>query len=457
MANRKLVAVIAVMAAFSKTALAQSVSILPEPIPPGFDFPAHRSVVQAWADQRDVVAARRHAWKVWEGMNQPSRAEGPDGETLPIWETWFSSAEAFPPQPADTRLTAYDIVAKRDGPSRPLNSPVQFHGGVASTPDRAFQVLSFNKFNPAAGSFILNPHPGPRGFDYYYNDRASLMKLNQDWPADTPLAQRGIQEFPLRAIETKPVFMLVKKSGLTAVPYWMGPVASTDPSQPTPDTWVTCVLFDPMSDDTLRTATSEQIKGASTGQAPACKSYLYAGLSQIYSYPLTKEGAEAIKKDQGSSAEAGDHAVLVAMHVNTKEILNWTWQTYFWSGRQNPPNSYPGSIYEQPSSLQSPWNNYAMCTAYWQAELSGDVKVCFNPYLETATSGIPDGLNSNCMSCHGIARTPPLNNAVSPNPTYPANYSHAIDVGPELYDPFYFSGNTNTDFSWAVGNAAQQQ
>lgn len=422
--------------------------ILPEPIPAGFDFPAARSVLQKIADERNVVAARKHAWQVWNGMSQDSKATTSEGP-LPIWETWFSTEEITPPG-ATKPISLASILAGREDPSRPLQSPAQFHGGSAIS--HAGQLLSFNKFNPTAGAFINAPHLGPKGIVYYYL-KDSLNQLNESWPEGTPIAERHISEFPLRSMETKPVFMVVKKDGLTPIPYWQGPLGSVDPTEPTPNTWTTCVLFDPKTKDTIRPATSEQKPNSTDGLN--CETYLYAGLSQIYSYQLTEAGVEAIKNEQGGTAEVGDYAILVAMHVNTKEIVNWTWQTFFWTGGESPPNNYPGHMANQPDTIKTPWNNYAMCTAYWQENSDGSIKTCFNPYLETSTSGIPDGLNSNCMSCHGTARTPPLNNAISPNPSYPRHYIRAINVGPKTFDPFYFKGNTRTDFSWAVGNVAQ--
>ena len=202
------------------------------------------------------------------------------------------------------------------------------------------------------------------------------------------------------------------------------------------------------------------LASADKSQVQGCTSPIYAGLNQIYHYQLmTDADAKAFNNEQGGNAEKGDYAVLMAMHINTKEINNWTWQTFFWTGGESPPNDYPGDTSNQPVALKSPWDKYSMCTAYWQEDTDGDVKVCFNPFLETSTSGIPDGLNSNCMSCHGTARTAPLYNSNSATPVYPQNYNRGIGVGPEYFSEQYFrmgeKGNTRTDFSWALGSIEQ--
>jgi hypothetical protein len=374
-------------------------------------------------------------------MNQLSKFKDKNGKYLPVWETWYSSEEIFLPKA--------NCSKKRNNYIRTVSTPSQFHGN-----DNLIQILSFNKFNMTACKFITEPHKY-NGNTYYYNSRKSLTELNDKFnKLKTALKNREISQFPNRAIETKPVFMLVKSKGLTAIPYWQGPQNSITPINPVSSTWTNCVLFDPTSTDYIRPATASETKSVS--KSTNCKSYLYAGISQIYNFKLkTQEEVNGFNTVNGSKATIGDYAVLVAMHVNTKEIINWTWQTFFWSGGLSPPNNYPGDMSLQPSSLKSPWSNYAMCTAYWQEGLDGKIHTCFNPYLETDVAGIPDGLNSNCMSCHGLARTEPFNNSVSPVTSYPKNYVRKNNVGPGEYDPLYFKGNTRTDFSWAISVKAK--
>jgi hypothetical protein len=144
--------------------------------------------------------------------------------------------------------------------------------------------------------------------------------------------------------------------------------------------------------------------------------------------------------------QAGDYAVLVAMHVNTKEIPFWTWQTFWWQPGADTPNGFPGSKAGQPATLGAPWSNYAGCANYAQTTTPGGsvMQVCFNAYLETSP-GIPAGLTSNCMSCHGTARI-----ATSATP-YPASYSAPISF---FEDATYFNPtSTHTDFSWAIPGA----
>src|ERR1051325_2618022 len=166
---------------------------------------------------------------------------------------------------------------------------------------------------------------------------------------------------------------------------------------------------------------------------------------------MTADEAVAFNQQQGGTltAEKGDWAVLVAMHVTTKEIVNWTWQTFFWMAGTNPPNDWPGSLAGQTNRVKGQWRNYAMCTAYSMVVPANDPHgkpvVCFNPFLETSQV---DGLHSNCMSCHGVARWPGGNNGHAYPQTYQPN--GFIDFASAVW----FGGQTRTDFAWAIPDNA---
>jgi hypothetical protein len=176
----------------------------------------------------------------------------------------------------------------------------------------------------------------------------------------------------------------------------------------------------------------------------------------MYGFKLTAQEATDFNSAQGGpplpQAVAGDWAVLAAMHVTTKEIVNWTWQTFWWMGGKNPPNNFPGSNAGMTANVKGPWRNYATCVAYSMVVPFNDPKgkpvVCFNPFLETSPN-IPDGINSNCMSCHGTARWPGNNNG-----GYPATYLPNGYIS--FSDPKWFATQTRTDFAWAIpGNAVK--
>jgi hypothetical protein len=372
-----------------------------------------------------------------------------NSQQLPIWDTWADATTVFP-QPQAPNASVEATAPKPTGDRR-FQSPAQFHHtkdarlkALATAAHANFPVAVDVKFNPQAAAFIDAQQPGPGGGTYSYSSAAGMNKLNASWPAGTTPQNRGINDFPIRAIETKPVFGLVTAAGLTVQPLWQGPSASTNPTNPTSDTWTKCILISPTGTGPLRPATAAEIQ-ATGAQGNACTSYLWAPMSTFYSVKLSADEAKAFAAATGQTVAAGDYAVLLAMHVNTKEIPFWTWQTFWWQPGADTPNNFPGNKQGQPSTLQTPWTNYASCTAYDQTTTPGGttMTVCFNPYLETSP-GIPAGITSNCMSCHGVA-------LVGPNPNYPASYTKPIAF---FTDPTYFdTQSTHTDFSWAVASS----
>jgi len=429
----------------------QTGTVVPQPVPSGFGFPTDAATINGWVNNADVASMRDHAWKLWAGMTSPSGQIG-DGKDLPIWETWFGSEDIFPqPNVAPQARTAEALLRPRQRPLRVFEQPLQFRhnralpAAAAAAIAASTNVVSFNKFDPEAATFIVSPQAGPGGATFQYNQSNSLGNLNQAWPPNTTGQNRAINEFPVRGIETKPVFSLVKQSGLTPQPLWQGPAGSTNPTNPTPNTWTTCVLIDPTGSGAIRPATPAEIAAKNNVRSSACTTFLHGPLSLFYSFQMTAAEAASYNSAQGGAAAAGDYAVLVAMHVNTKEIPFWTWQTYYWQPGGDTPNGFPGSKVGQPATLPAPWNNYALCTNYSQTAKPGSatMDVCLNPYLETSPS-IPAGIGSNCMSCHGTAR-------VGDSGDYPPNYNAPIDF---FGDPAYFNGSTtHTDFSWAIAFA----
>ncbi|KQY27606.1 hypothetical protein ASD21_10110 [Caulobacter sp. Root1455] len=431
-------------------------AVTPVPLPDSPSFPVPAATINGWIANSDTAAIRAHAWSLWQAMTAPS-GQSVNNQQLPIWDTWADTSVVFPqPQATNASLTAEQA---KPSPGRKFFKPAQFHHtrdarlkALATAAADNFPLAVDSKYDPPAATFIGGPQAGPGGGTYSYASGASLTKLNAAWPTGTTPQNRAINEFPIRAIETKPVFGLVKANGLTAQPLWQGPSASTNAGNPTPDTWTTCVLIQPGATGAVRPATSAEINaGAVSVQAQglACKTFLWAPLSTFYAAQLNAAEAQNFNAATGVSgpaaAAAGDYSVLLAMHVNTKEIPFWTWQTYWWQPGADTPNNFPGSKQGQPGALGGPWNNYASCTAYDQTTTPGGstMQVCFNPYLETSP-GIPAGVTSNCVSCHGVA-------LVGPNPNYPANYNKPIVF---FTDPTYFNTqSTHTDFSWAVASA----
>jgi hypothetical protein len=417
-------------------------AVTPVPLPQGPDFPVAQAAVEAWVAASDQTAERAHAWALWALLNQDS-GQTSGGKALPIWETWLTTQDVFHP------TGVLGFAGHHNGPRdiHLFETPRQFKHGPPgltfdSTENNGIKVQS--KLSPEAVDFVTTkqPGPGPAGSTYSYTSHNGLLKLNANWPAGTPAQDRAIKDFPIRGVELKPVVMVVKASGISIQHLWQGPAQSTNPANPVNATWTTCVLIDPAAHGPLRPATPAEVTAAAVPPTSSCRTYFFGGLDLFYWFKLTAAEAQAFP-----GAAAGDYAVLVAMHVNTKEIPFWTWQTFWWQPGADAPNGFPGTKAGQPASLPAPFNNYATCANYDQTTRPGGstMQVCFNPYLETSR-GIPAGITSNCMSCHGTARIDS-----GPRPLYPSNYTAPIAF---FTDSRYFtSTSTHTDFSWAVADA----
>jgi hypothetical protein len=429
-------------------------NITPEPIAlPPSDFPVPSSQLDAQIAAGNTVALRQHAWTLWSGLTADS-TQSFGGQVLPIWETWLSEQEAF-----SSAVQALAVGA-RPRELLPLARPKQFDQSVRTLarPSLApslgaapsVTLLASVKMSPDAAAFVAQSHetPASSGQSYDYKSQSDLARLNAVFDQkQTPVVDRKIIDFPAAATDLKVVFLPVKATGLTAIPVWGGPGASSSPSQPTPDTWTTCVAVDPTNS---RSGMAQIDCNGSQVQAQIVP------LSAFFSIQIDAARATALNAVLGLVGNAalggGDHQVLVAMHVTTKEIANWTWATFWWQNGVNPPNSFPGSVDDMlgPARIKGAWRNYAMCvgdsTVFPVADPNGRPVVCFNPYLETAQT---DGLNSSCMSCHARARLP-----VTPlAPFYPLTYLPNGFIDPA--DPAIFAGQTKLDFVWAIQNSAQ--
>ncbi len=132
-----------------------------------------------------------------------------------------------------------------------------------------------------------------------------------------------------------------------------------------------------------------------------------------------------------SDAAAGDFAILLGMHVTTREITRWGWQTFWWSPTPTvgtAPSSAAIVAARPPQLMGSP-ANYEMAIAYATevpaqpyvgGSNAGESLYAYKPWLEAGFG--PDtlldskpgysqgkvvanafGVQTNCMSCHGGA------------------------------------------------------
>jgi hypothetical protein len=431
-----------------------------------YGFPLPESTLLAYVLSDDETRVRAHAWDLWTALTAPSESMV-DGQRLPVFQTWYSIDEVYNPR-------GREGVARRTlrhAFSVPKQSAIA-NGARGGAPAG---LMSFVKLNDAAASFI---------WDNKYYLTPTLAALNAKFDAQgTSAVERSINPFPVNAAALKLVFWLVKdpqsaqsEKGLTALPVW-------DPSYPPPPggappmhtTWTNAVAVDPAGRHPEGTLVQVNVNGSV--DKPNLKWAPTVSLARFYAHRLTNPQDVADAKvymtmmssaageqerfvtNAGQTPELGDWIVLLGMHVTTKELGDWTFQTFWWM-----PEARTGPFASgRPAFVRSPFDNYLMCTAYSTVSPKGPggaLPICFNPYLETDLGATKPytmdgktfpadpmaGTRANCQNCHRRAAYP----AFDPKIPYAADMGHVYNDGYRSPNDPYFAKLLKVDFMWSV-------
>lgn len=450
----------------TELAEADAIGLVRGPVdpPPVGTYPAAAARVEGWIAKQQVDSIRAHGWDVWASITSPS-GQG----RLPVWETWYSGHEVYDMQPAPganaVRRAARDF--ERPQQFHHLSSMRRLRAGHIPT-DRAEAITSFNRYTRSLAEFVWNHH---------YNDAAVLNRINAHFDsAGTPTAQRQISlsrdSVDPSEIALKPVFQFISGDSASAVPYWAGEgtAVSTDSLNPTPDTWKQGVVVDPTGRLRPGTKVWRSVNGQPADSllvVPLGTFYhirLTAADSASYSQFAETSGDDVGQGNKGDSASVaamvrpGNIALLVAMHVTTKEISNWTWQTFWWSPDAGDTTKAVG----RPASVRGVWRNYLMNVAYYMVTPpnapDGTPYISFNPYLETNLSGTFTndrgdsiswtGVTTNCMTCHRMATW----GVLLPDSAFPTGAPYRNNGQVDPGNPA-FAKYTKLDFLWSVTRA----
>ena len=458
----------------------QAQGIFPEtphdPKIPGFHFPESEATLTGWITEmtRGVVqtsgpsAAERielHGWGLWTALTAET-AQVYEGQRLRVFETWLT------PDDLVNAANVTSVIARSLRPRgrAPLQALSQFKNRTAGVGVQALaagdnlidRVVGFVKFDPTAADHIL---------------KQGLLNTS----ALDALLQGGAQQipaFPATALVVKPVFQIVKVGDLVdgryyALKVWPGPPGVVQSWGP--EKWPGCVWLDVLDGGAGRGAidASPQADGSTRTEETTYP------LSALIHYRLSVADAAALNAAKpGIGASAGDHAILVAMHIAGREIARWTWQTFWWTPTPDDPHAPSSSAIagQRPAQLRGAASNYAMAFAYTMltpdqpyvgGENVGAVVYAYNPWIESRFSpaDLPDskpgfdpserpadnnfGVQTNCMSCHAQATyTPREKRFIAPR------FTGARYV--DLIDPQYV-GTLQVDFLWSIPRNATVQ
>jgi hypothetical protein len=412
----------------------------------GFKFPEDSTAIYGWLQKKDTVSITKHAWGIWAGLTSPS-GQVFEGDSLLVYETWFGVDELSTMSGAGNKQGGCDQMKKSKRTS--LKIPKQFvHSQLFANKnavvDTTFSIFETVSYSPPAACFAT-----------------SNLIFNQS-TLDSYQVKDGIGKipsFPNDAITTKPVYFAGKPdaSGLIQVPVWPG-IPNPAKVYPSSD-WKTYVYADTSNKQpknkqlvpvTVANPTQAQIQAATCNVSDFINFSVDAGMAAYLNQ----------HQDKGSSSGfvAGDLALLVAMHVTSKEISNWTWQSFFWTPNPDAPlapsSKFAASL--RPSQLHGAASHYAVTTTYamvWPNQpISGGTNtgvtpiIGFNPYLEAGLSKFNNtnalnqnyqyGVQTNCMTCHALA-------------TSSGSLGYSADQYIDMKDP-RFINQVQLDFAWSI-------
>lgn len=357
--------------------------------------PAAEADLLRMRDRADVAGMRRHAWNVVE---QITRQVVPG---KPAWQTWRPSTEIFQkagPQGQGLELKEQsDLLLLNDLRASGLDLAQEVVSAIRALPDadkaKERIPLSSIRFNPTAERHIV---------DHMLNQPDHLWEVvrQQSGSYETP----AIPEFPREALVVKAAWWIISKDGLATMPVWDPPNLGPEPRLQnyfTSTTWHRCVAIDPTSNAPIGSLSDP--RPCAFGDQP--RRLQVVPLSRFYSIPLTAQMIAHFSANPlvfNADADKPGYAVLVGLHITTKEIPDWVWMTLWWHDR---PRSGPYAA-NRPDSLRKPWANYLMDTtmsADTPHESDDQPKICFNPWLE---GGKTLGTIANCLTCHRKASFP---------------------------------------------------
>jgi hypothetical protein len=450
---------------------------LPDPAIPGFHFPESEATLTRWITEMTratdpgiaAVAFEKihlHGWGLWTALTAET-AQFHNGERLRVFETWpgtddllegettSSIADATAPE----RSTRNSTLRKL-GPLRVRDAEREHDTPAASTTDAAAnRVMGLVKYDPTAADHIV---------------RQQLLRIE----ALDALLEGGasqIPPFPATALAVKPLFQIIRLQELPqgryyALKAWPGP--PTAPRPWAPAHWPGSVWIDVAGGGRGRGAVDElALADGSTRTEETTyplSSFLHCRLSALDAAALNEGKPSPI-------ANAGDIAILVAMHVSGRELARWTWQTFWWTPSPDAPFAPSSAAIAalRPEQLRGAARNYAMSLAYTmlspdQPYVGGSNSTAavyaYNPWLEARLTpadlpgslpGLgPDGraaannvgVQTNCMSCHAQANYNPRQRTTAPQLTG-ARY---VDLGAAE-----FVGTLQVDFLWSLARRAR--
>ncbi|WP_271767137.1 hypothetical protein [Aquimarina algiphila] len=400
--------------------------LIPQPFPTTYGFPVSEATLigytQDYTNPKNIEGIYTHAWQIWAGLTQMTDLETENGHKIRVFESWRTPQQIK----SEDRINDKNLF--------PLTVPHQLGHGVGLDSINETQLAGFVKYSPAAEKHVVE-----QGI-FDQKVAKSLIKSGAN----------QIIGFPVKSIMIKPVFLPVNlANGKDTIHVWQGPPKDTIRTWDQND-WPNSLI--------------KVVKSKSEADGKT-----KFAISDFINFKVDKNFTEPF-----GNFEHGDYAVLVGMHVMTKETTRWTWQSFWWSQYPDTPH-FPSSklhaSYRSNVTLDDAASHYAMTAAYStkipaqpyiNGQNIGESLYAYNPYLEAGfgpsgsnnpvllgenESGIYNGktvqnnygIQTNCMSCHIQARWPQNNSSLN------YNGNRYVD-----FQQSYGKDTLQLDFLWSV-------
>ena len=437
---------------------------LPVNIVPGFSFPLDSNQVYQWInDHYDSAKIYQHAWGIRAGLTAQS-GEVLAGDSLLVYQTWYgpeditnaidNSSKGGKTGFKKTNRTILQIPKQFIRTGLVQTTKVTLPGGKGLhklSVDKLVSMRSRMVLSTAADTFpvIEGIAYNPPSADYLVS--RSLFKLSVLDSLRKSNAISAIPPFPNSAINLKPTYFIAHTSieRYIKILVWQG----VPPRKIFPDTvaqYNSYVFVDAMNRQQSGKALVPVAGNQPRTAAATCN------LTDFIHFKIDARMASLLV-GQGINASVGDVALLVAMHVATKEISNWTWQSFYWApnpGEPFAPSSRMADSLKPSAYLTGAASHYAVGAAYAMVlpnqPIDGGTNTGvspmfgYNPYLEGNITGLPSKLNSsftygvqsNCMSCHAQA-------------TLSGSLGYDADEYVSMSDTM-FKNDVQLDFSWSI-------
>lgn len=352
---------------------------------PVSSIPATDAEMVAMRSAADPVCVRDHAWKLLLQLTQNAEA---DPRQRPSWETdggnWKTKCQ----------LNLNPLCAS-------TSSQAERGAGHPSTDPGSLRAMSTVFFNRDAATWIsTNQLNQGATLKRILMTRSSIVSGPGDPAGDV------IPDMPRTGMVVKEIWQGFNLKSGKVFAYGPAVAARIRPDGGLP----------PVAGWPPGAFLSLKRVGGDLDTTTKCEPHGYAGTDadpvplRCFPYQLTNERCDSLVAFNPSGArQVIDTAVnpiqscaivLVGFQIATKELRNWTWNTFWWVNDPTQSNAMAG----QPQGLPSAYTHFAMNTMLTPDVLPADadpVKGVYNPYLE---GPIRNGTNSNCLQCHARAR-----------------------------------------------------